>query len=85
MHPQVLLQRRLKDWKIGRLKLAADLAENFLDKGEYAEAARVFDICARYVMKDCDDSVYAQAISRIAALDGRAPSKIQAPLETVEW
>ena len=25
MHPQVLLQRRLKDWKIGRLKLAADL------------------------------------------------------------
>ena len=61
------------------------MAENFMDKGEHAEAARVFDIGARYVMQDCDDSVYAQVISRIAALDGLAPSKIQAPLEAVEW
>lgn len=85
VHPQVLLQRRLKDWKIGRLKLAADLAEGFLDKGEYAEAARTFDICTRYVVEDCDDAVYAQVISRIAALDGRAPSKMQPPLEALEW
>ena len=85
VHPQVLLQKRVTEWKVGRLKLAAEMAEGFMDKGEFENACLVFKTAARFLVHDCNDSVYSQVVARLAALDAKVPQGKQTPEEAVQW
>ena len=85
VHPQVLLKKRVTEWMVGRLKLAAEMAEGFLDKGEFENASLVFKTAARFLVNDCNDSVYSQVVARLAALDARVPPGKQTPEEAVQW